>query len=131
MTTTAYTSRIDDAGYEVITYDPPPEDVVQAAIREAVASYKQLFGERLACVWMFGSRARGDHNPGSDVDLLVVLHKDDPRRRESALLRSAANPIRKSFGVFIDGHSTTLEQLDNADDDFHYFIREEGRRVDA
>ncbi|NUN53944.1 MAG: nucleotidyltransferase domain-containing protein [Planctomycetaceae bacterium] len=31
---------------------------------------------------LFGSRARGDHRPGSDVDLLVLLRKGAGRRVE-------------------------------------------------
>ena len=50
---------------------------------------------------------------------------------ESDLLCSVSNPIRRSCGVFIDGHPTTLEHLETSDDDFHYFVRKEGRRVDA
>ena len=129
-TATAYTLRVDESGYQVIEYDPPPRHVFQAAVNEAVAAYRQLFGERLDCVWLFGSRAKGDHNPDSDVDLLVVLHTTGSQQADSALLRSVSNCIRSRFGVFIDGHSTTVDELGNADDDFHYFIRREGHRID-
>ena len=131
MGVVAHTSLVDQDGFEVIAYDPPSEEAVQAAIREAVAGYREAFGDRLVCVWLFGSRARGDHSPGSDVDLLLVVHRERPMHMESGLLCSVANPIRRSLGVFIDGHLTTLERLENADDDFHYFVRREGRRVDA
>ncbi len=131
MMPAAHTSTIDSAGYEVVAYRPPPEKAVRVAIREAVAGYQRVFGERLAFVWLFGSRARGDHRPDSDVDLLVVLHEEKPMHVESDLLCSVSNPIRRSCGVFIDGHPTTLEHLENSDDDFHYFVRKEGRRVDA
>jgi uncharacterized protein len=32
-----------------------------------------LYGERLDLLYLFGSRARGDQEPDSDVDILIVL----------------------------------------------------------
>ena len=101
------------------------------AIAEAVAGYRHVFGERLAQVWLFGSRALGTHRSDSDVDLLAVLHEEGPIGSELDLLYSIAEPIRLSYGVYIDGHPTTLENLEKSDDDFHYFVKLEGRRVDA
>lgn len=102
-----------------------------AAVAEAVSGYRRVFGDRLAQVWLFGSRALGTHRPDSDVDLLVVLRQEGPIGSELDLLYSVAEPIRLDHGVFIDGHPTTLERLEVEDDDFHHFIRREGKRVDA
>ncbi|MBM4042174.1 MAG: nucleotidyltransferase domain-containing protein [Planctomycetes bacterium] len=33
-----------------------------------------LYGDRLVHAILFGSRARGDADPGSDIDMLVVLN---------------------------------------------------------
>jgi len=35
--------------------------------------FETLYGERLVQMILFGSQARGDAEPGSDVDVLVVL----------------------------------------------------------
>jgi len=109
----------------------PSEGTVTAAIADAVKGYRKVFGDRLAQVWLFGSRAIGTHQPTSDVDLLVVLHEEGPIGSELDLLHSVAEPIRLAHGVFIDGHPTTLKCIEEDDDDFHYFIRREGKRVDA
>lgn len=50
-------------------FDP---DVVLPSIAEDL---RDLYGERLRGVILFGSWARGDANPESDIDLLVVLGK--------------------------------------------------------
>ena len=97
----------------------------------AVSGHRRVFGDRLAQVWIFGSRVLGTHRPDSDVDLLVVLREEGRIGSELDLLYSVAEPIRLAHGVFIDGHTTTLERLEVEDDDFHYFIRREGKRVDA
>ena len=36
----------------------------------------RLYGDRLVQAILFGSRARGDFEPGSDVDVLLVLSGD-------------------------------------------------------
>lgn len=110
---------------------PPTEEAVRLAIEQAVLGYRRVFGERLAQVWLFGSRALGTHRPDSDVDLLAVLTEEGPIGSELDLLCSVAEPIRRSYGVYIDGHPTTLDDLETNDDSFHYFVRREGRRVDA
>lgn len=38
---------------------------------------------------MFGSRARGDANPDSDLDLLIVKDSDEPRHRRAIPAYSA------------------------------------------
>ena len=43
---------------------------ILAEIRELLA---QCYGERLKRLVLFGSQARGDAEPGSDIDVLVVL----------------------------------------------------------
>ena len=109
----------------------PSEETVQIAIAEAVNGYRRVFGTRLAQVWLFGSRALGTHRADSDVDLLVVLHKEGAIGAELSLLYSVAKPIRLTHNVCIDGHPTTVQEFESSDDDFHFFIRREGIRLDA
>ncbi|NJN67765.1 MAG: HEPN domain-containing protein [Chloroflexaceae bacterium] len=47
------------------------------------------YGERLAGVVLFGSQARGDAEPGSDVDVLVVLRGAEPPAEEDRAFASA------------------------------------------
>ena len=108
----------------------PSDDAVKAAVSEAVSGYRRVFGERLAQVWLFGSRATGTHRPDSDVDLLAVLHEECGRGADILKLCSVANPLRRAYGVHIDGHPTTLAEFDTSNDDFHHFVRLEGHRLD-
>lgn len=60
------------------------------ALNEYVAAIRAHYGKRLVNVLVFGSRARGDHRPDSDVDLVVILEDGDwkfweERRRLSDL----------------------------------------------
>ncbi|HEY6578427.1 MAG TPA: nucleotidyltransferase domain-containing protein [Rhizomicrobium sp.] len=42
--------------------------------REVKTALERRFGERLAAVYVIGSRARGEHRPDSDLDVAVVLN---------------------------------------------------------
>jgi predicted nucleotidyltransferase len=42
-------------------------------LRELRRQFELLYGERFVQMVLFGSRARGDAVPGSDIDVLVVL----------------------------------------------------------
>lgn len=45
-------------------------------VAELRAGLEELYGPRLERLVLFGSQARGDATPESDVDVLVVLHGD-------------------------------------------------------
>jgi len=45
-------------------------------------------------VILFGSHARGDAGPDSDVDLLVVMDPDGPTRRRQLEIRLALRDVR-------------------------------------
>ena len=49
------------------------------ALDEYVAALRRHYGSRLVDVFVFGSRARGDARPDSDVDLAVILEDGDWR----------------------------------------------------
>ncbi len=46
---------------------------VRGILTELKQRLKTLYGEHLVQVVLFGSQARGDANPASDIDVLVVL----------------------------------------------------------
>lgn len=63
-------------------------------IDRLVELLKGQLGEKLAAVWLYGSRARGDGGPpDSDIDLLVIVSDDDTepiRKRVRGLVEAAA-----------------------------------------
>jgi len=50
--------------------------------REVAEELRRLYGKRLRKVVLFGSWARGDAHPDSDIDLLVVLDRVEDRWQE-------------------------------------------------
>ena len=50
---------------------------------------------------VFGSRARGDHRPGSDVDILVIQKSTEPRYRRSGPLYAALAGLPVEVDVLV------------------------------
>jgi len=46
---------------------------IKTIVAELRTSLEALYGDRLVTMILFGSHARGDAEPGSDIDVLVVL----------------------------------------------------------
>jgi antitoxin ChpS len=56
---------------------PPDDATVDRALRDFAHTLRPVYGERLRGVYLFGSRARGDHTPESDADVAVILADGD------------------------------------------------------
>jgi predicted nucleotidyltransferase len=83
---------------------------VRGAIDEMVRRIVARFApERIV---LFGSHARGDAGPESDVDLLVVMEVEGSRRRKTAEVRRALSGL----GVPKDLVVVTPEQFERGRD---------------
>jgi len=63
--------------------------VEKEALQEFVVNLNKSFSEKIVFIALFGSKARGNSDIDSDIDLLIILsHEDRKLRRE--ILRQAA-----------------------------------------
>jgi predicted nucleotidyltransferase len=76
----------------------------RAIARAAAADLRVLYGTRLRKVVLFGSWARGDAHPESDIDLLVVLDEANDRAAEHRRM----NPILDRHSLENDTVVTAL-----------------------
>jgi len=51
--------------------------VLERLVPELVAVYKPIK------IYLFGSRSRGDHEPGSDYDIMLIVPDDSPKESRS------------------------------------------------
>jgi predicted nucleotidyltransferase len=56
---------------------PPSEQEVEQALMRFATEVRRHYGDRVKGIYLFGSRARGDHEPESDADVAIVLEAGD------------------------------------------------------
>lgn len=64
----------------------PPHLANDPVLRRAKDGLRKIYGDRLAGIVLYGSRARGDNRPDSDYDLLALIEGFDPKRSWGAAL---------------------------------------------
>jgi hypothetical protein len=71
----------------------------QQGLTEWMQSLSDQLPDLLQVVWLFGSKARGDSTPESDIDVLVVINSDDWRLRKQ--IHYCATDINLKYDTFI------------------------------
>lgn len=90
---TPVSERIDPAN--------PPE-----YLRAAVEHLRAAFGDKLVGVALYGSRARGEARPDSDVDLLVIARDLPPDSRDRArVFYEALRGVSAEFDFSVYGRT--------------------------
>jgi predicted nucleotidyltransferase len=100
------------------------------AIAAAVAEeLRELYGERLKQVLLFGSWARGDAHPESDIDLLVVLDRIENRREERERMSDILWEHSLANTTVVTEVPVSEEELEAAELPLLMRVREEAVRI--
>jgi len=78
------------------------------ALEEFTERLKRALKESLEEIWFFGSKARGDFEPDSDLDVLVILDRWDWKLVEQVSLTGAR--VSYEYDVLINTHSLSKER---------------------
>lgn len=73
-----------------------------SAIATFTHSLSDFLGDDLRHLWLFGSKARGDFNEDSDIDLLVVLNHLTSEKR--GVIRRMAAHVSLNYDVLFNTH---------------------------
>ena len=76
----------------------------QAALRQALASWREV-----RSAWLYGSVARGEDRPGSDVDILLVVEQSG--LEASHRVRDAVQALGDQLGVHFSAVVLTPDEL--------------------
>lgn len=74
----------------------------KAAIASFCHRLDDFLGDDLCQLWLFGSKARGDFDEDSDLDLLIVLHGLNSERR--GIIRRLAARASLEYDTLINTH---------------------------
>ncbi|MCY3540058.1 MAG: nucleotidyltransferase domain-containing protein [bacterium] len=117
--------------YELGNPWPTLEDAVSTAllvVEEARACYE----DELDSVWLYGSRARQDHRPDSDLDILLVKKSQDfdPRDQlKKQLSKSLFYRFSGDMRFMFSLHVAYAEQLANWDTMFFRSVRADAIKI--
>lgn len=102
-----------------------PNDL--AALSEFIRQMRERFSQKIIHVWLFGSKARGEKNPESDIDLLIVA-RDDEWEFEKSVTRIATQ-IDLAHNVVLSDHIVDLnrfKQMESRGEPLYHSIMREG-----
>lgn len=102
---------------------------VDELVASVVADLRELYGDRLQQVMLFGSYARGDADEESDLDLLVVLDQMESPFDEIDRMSPILWSHTLEQGITVSGTPVTLARFSSADRPFLEQARAEGHRV--
>lgn len=74
---------------------------LETILRELRRRLQDLYGDRLVRIILFGSQARGDAEPGSDIDVMVVLRGTVSPGREIARTGGITAEISLKYDVVV------------------------------
>ncbi len=99
---------------------------ISTVLTQVQQKLKQLYGEQLEKVILYGSQARGTAQPDSDIDILIVLKDVFNYSQESEKISQLIADLCLEYNVLISCAFANSEQLENYDSGFFRNVRKDG-----
>jgi len=99
---------------------------IRAALDDLRAAFHTHYGERLDALVLFGSRARGDADTDSDIDVLVVLHGPVYARVEIGETSHLTAVVSLTYNIVLQCTFVSAEDYRTGDGGLLRNVRREG-----
>ncbi len=83
----------------------------KSAVRIFLDRINQQFGDQIKQIQLFGSKARGDSEPDSDIDILLIMEIENWPLRDAISL--IASRVSLEYDVLIEPRVIGKERWDN------------------
>jgi predicted nucleotidyltransferase len=100
---------------------------VRKLLSELKLELSRLYGERLKAVYLYGSYARGDNQPGSDVDVMIVLSSYGRYSDEIQRTSEINAKLSLEYGLSVSRLFMTEERWKHEDSPLLRNIRAQGQ----
>jgi uncharacterized protein len=87
----------------------PDDAEVGQVLQRFAKDVSEHYGPSFAGIYLYGSRARGEHDQESDADVAVVLSGDFEFWREAGVLSDLSYDYLVDRGVYIDARPFSIE----------------------
>lgn len=104
-------------------------EAVEQGLAELKAALAKIYGQRLKGLFLYGSYARGDFTPDSDVDLLIALGGEVKPTREIDALSAIVADICLRHDLLISVYPVPAEWLAERKSPVFENIRREAVRL--
>jgi len=99
---------------------------LRSLLAELRSRFEALYGPRLVHLMLFGSHARGDAEPGSDIDVLVVLEGPVRPGEEIARTGDIASGMSLDNNVVISCTFISADRFEREESPLMINVRREG-----
>jgi len=104
----------------------PDQPAWKTALDQLVAELREIYGPRMAQVVLYGSRARGDADDGSDIDALVVLNPLGDFWEELSRIQPLASRVSIEHDVVLSAFPVDAEEYAHSSNPLLLNTRREG-----
>lgn len=108
---------------------PKFSNQVNNILKELKPYLEKVYQQQLVKIILYGSQARGEAKPDSDIDILIVLKSDFHLFSEIKKNSVFITEICLKYNAVISCNFSTLKKLETCPNNYYQNIRKEGIKI--